>query len=214
MAEVRFVGLLTHMFRGSLPQRPIFAFPGVPSDPLSRKKNVLHAYSTAKNCRVPDSHRIPLFSEQECVSRGTGAGSRISHKSRSCMNLFLIFSIPQGAGLSRCNPLRPHRTDIQTPRKTHLVNLPSFSKFPLAILFILLYTKPIKDDLPLIRRVHRFGGAPGGKPTVSSCQVPPSRWFSITAVTVTHCCTFTTSPWLPTRVRIEGSPAFPEKEWK
>jgi hypothetical protein len=90
----------------------------------------------------------------------------------------------------------------------------SFSKIPLAFLFILLYTEPIKDDLPLIRRVHRFGGAPGGKPTVSSCQVPSSRWFSPTAVTVTYCCTFTASPWLPTRVRIEGSPAFPEIERK
>ena len=81
------------------------------------------------------------------------------------------------------------------------VKMSSFSNFPLAILFTLLYTNLTKDDLPLVRRVHRFGGAPGGKPTVSSCQVPFSRWFSPAAETVTLRCTFTTSPWLPTRVR-------------
>ena len=150
-------------------------------------------------------HLIPLFSEQECVSHSALSG--VAHTPQK-PELYEL-------GRARYGPyLLVYLNLPDCQEEIFLVNLTSFSQFPLAILFILLYTKPIKDDLPLIRRVHRFGGAPGGKPTVSSCQVPSSRWFSPTAVTVTYCCTFTASPWLPTRVRIEGSPAFPEKERK
>ena len=52
--------------------------------------DALRAYSTARSeaRRVQVLHLIPLFSEQECVSR-RGAGSRICHKSRSNIQLRL-----------------------------------------------------------------------------------------------------------------------------
>ena len=45
----RFVGLLTRMFRRTIRQRRLFAFPAPDSasDPLSQKKSPLHTYSTA-----------------------------------------------------------------------------------------------------------------------------------------------------------------------
>ena len=99
-----FVGLPTETFRrSSAPARrtrllsaPLQGF----NDPLSRNKPKLiepalrfHSYKPAHKgpARVRDFHPIPLSSEeQECVSGPlAGAGSRICHKSRSVMKLFV-----------------------------------------------------------------------------------------------------------------------------
>ena len=77
---VQFVGLLTRMFSVTA-ARPSRLLRISPNDLLSQKGGQLHAYSTSDQIRrIPDSHRVPLFSKQECVSIDLSLGRAFATK--------------------------------------------------------------------------------------------------------------------------------------
>ena len=96
----QFVGLLTRTFSVAA-ARPSRLLRFSPNDLLSQKGRELRTYSTSDQIRrVPDSHRVPLFSRTRMRVHGYFSGSRICHK------ISRIYGSPPNGGGS-CSPMPP-----------------------------------------------------------------------------------------------------------
>ena len=128
-----FVGLLTDMFRGGDPQRAALAFPAFASDPLSRKRTALHAYSTAgqKNPAVSrfctwfpcsaNKNACPALHCRRGRAFATKAGALwdypalCPHRSQGRVTYPLLY--PMGR---KCQELRQHLLQKTVPRQQNV----------------------------------------------------------------------------------------------